>query len=178
MANLEIKKLTLEAKPFWEDYFKKYILTDNYKFSVKLCYDSKELKELCVRLYDNELELKNGIFIELIDWDEQYFEHPQRKLYKYNYDQNWETKYPKGSNSSYVIPIKDLVLCSETTNITQKEELQEEIKIEQEVYDPPMSTMTLRDYAAIHLAIPCSQKEWLNKIINGREKINLTKNNN
>lgn len=116
-------------------------------------------------------------------------EDPNRTLWKWVYNPEFETEYelseahPANGLQFYFIPVNELVNVSQIHGLQPKyketlvKEVEQEKQIEAEVLkelpdeapacldDVQYSDMTLRDYAAIQLRIPCSNKEWLNKLV-------------
>lgn len=161
MAELRTHELVPIYRKVWETE-----LYNNAKFLVKLCYISKELNVETVRLYDNELKVIDGAYIELVDWNSDFYNKAKRVLYKYHYVSDWKERYVATSKNSYLVPVSELTKVTEIfTNPTPCELQEKELIIEKELEDPPMSAMTLRDYVAVHLQLPVSSKSWINDLI-------------
>ncbi|NCD06159.1 MAG: hypothetical protein EOL97_08575 [Spirochaetia bacterium] len=160
MAELKLQDLSPILRKDWE-----IDIPNAARFAVKLGYISKELQIPTVRVYENELKLKNGFYLELVNWESAPYDESKRVLYFYKYNPAWQMLYKSTSKNSYLIPISDLTVFKETITTQVELPTQKEIIIEKELEDPPMSTMTLRDYIAIHLQLAVSSKSWINDLI-------------
>ena len=189
-----IKEVTAEYLPFWEPLFKNMGL-ENPAFYAKLGYNGSEFgstKVPCVRFWPSELNSGQDCYVELFDWDQNYYGKSDRTLYRLKSDSNWERsgKFTKVDTSSlstatYAIKISDL----EVINTTPSKNLTAEVYtlgtttpevmsgvIEMEgtpafISDPygdtdaHMSNMTLKDHYCITHNVPMSDKTWLNQLI-------------
>jgi len=153
------------------------------------------LTEKHVGFFENEITNKNeDIYLEFCSKDmspEQVPGFPPRALLIWKYNPFYEEEYitsdpdPVTGNVRYFVPITELVIATVpdkpmlNTIITKSEpkEKVEKVKVQEESnvdelsaihpddMDSPMSGMTLRDYAAIHMKKPVSKKKWLNDLI-------------
>lgn len=189
--------LTTEFYPFWKPLFEKKG-EPNPAFKVKLCYNSAEFmiegeKQPAIRFFESELNSGHDMYIELCNWDYNFYEPMFRKIYKLKADANWasDDKYVQSNNSkhtTYAIKLADLELVNETsiTKATPQFEVEEEAPsiaetshtMEEEDYsdlyadkeDAHSTTMTIRDEYCIRQNVPLSNKQWLNALIEkGRE---------
>jgi hypothetical protein len=121
-----------------------------------------------ISLFPSEINKGHDIFTEFVD-REINSEDPQRRLWKWRFNPEFETEYEKSTPDSvtgvyrYLIPIGELIEVKSDTLENPQETLV--IDIPDPDTDLPKDQMTIRDYAAIHLVIPCSNKAWLNDII-------------
>jgi hypothetical protein len=190
-AKKHIKEVTAEYLPFWEPLFKNMGL-ENPAFYAKLGYNGGEFgstKVPCVRFWPSELNSGQDCYVELFDWDQNYYGKHERVLYRLKSDANWEKsgKFAKVDSSSlstanYAIRISDL----EVVNTTPSKNLTAEIftikSTTPEIFtgiverdddaafdfsesDSHMSKMTLKDHYCITHNVPMSDKHWLNQLI-------------
>lgn len=191
-AKKHIKEITAEYLPFWEPLFKNMGL-ESPAFYAKLGYNGSEFgstKVPCVRFWPSELNSGQDCYVELYDWDQNYYNKHERVLYRLKSDANWEksSKFVKIDTSSlstatYAIKLSDL----EVVNATPSKNLTAEIykvasgapevmTIELEstpafISDPygdtdaHMNNMTLKDHYCITHNVPMSDKHWLNQLI-------------
>jgi len=185
--------LTEEYYPFWESVFKA-LKIDDPMFRVKLCYNSKEWsnmeKFLSTRFFENELDKGIDVFIEVCDWNANYFEPMFRKLYRVKYDKHWRDsgkfKLVKKEIKSWAIKMSDLELINTTPLTAEKPENinkiigdnieesteeknempSEKISLEELMQgDDHQTAMTIRDLYCIIQNVPMSHKPWLNELV-------------
>jgi len=145
-------------------------------FIPKLAYRPYGKTEKVIALFYSEISKGADVYIEFTDKD--YIpEDPERRLYKWRFNPHFEEEYQHTETTSpgkhrYLIPIDELVLIEKAIqNVIQEEEeeKEEERDIEFPMADPdkdlPIGQLTIRDFAAIMLKKPVSDKPWLNKII-------------
>jgi len=185
--------LAEEFFPFWKDLFESLKLP-SIEFKTKLCYGSKEFeldkdgdKPPAIRFFKSELNSNKDIYIELCNWDHNFFDPMHRRLYKLKNNPEWEMdpdRYKKSDNMSHpswAIRIDELELINETSvtkskaEIIKKEakisekkspELEEEYSdLFEDLEDDHFSKMTIRDFYCIVQNKPYSGKKWLNKLI-------------
>lgn len=125
--------------------------------------------EKIISLYPSEINGGEDIYTEFVSKD-FYPEDKDRKLYKWIYNADYETEYktsnphPVTGDKRYLIPVDELV---EVEILHTKNSIIDDFDAEPSAgTDVPYADMTLRDYAAIQLKTPCSNKKWLNEIIN------------
>jgi hypothetical protein len=116
-----------------------------------------------ITFYEKELELGKDIYVEFVD---EKFEPLSKtnKLWLWVYNKYYKEEclktdpHPITGHICYMVPISELVEMEPL----HKDQSVKSVKKEEEV---PMSQMTLRDYAAIYLKVPLSNREWLNEMI-------------
>jgi hypothetical protein len=184
-----IKELTIEYAPFWQNLFTNMGIS-NPKFGAKLCYMGKEFGEArveCVRFWNSELSSGQDFYVEFYDWDGEHYDRAKRKLYRLVYNANWmlnKTKYVEvetmangKTNVTYAVKVSDLELVN-STPVTARyaeivtapaaiEEFDEDMisGMYSEKEDSHYSAMTLRDHYCITHNVPLSNKAWLNDLI-------------
>lgn len=192
-----ISEITSEFKPFWQPLFDN-MGVNNPTFGAKLGYLGKEFMEggkrvPAVRFFPNELSSGNDYYLELYDWDQNFYHAEARVLYRLAFDPDWKNqtdKYVEVPSDklpvpTYAVKISDLEIVN-TTPATAKypemaaekglvpelpglfEEEEEDLFSEKE--DDHYTKMTVRDLYCIMQNVPLSNKKWLNTLINkGRE---------
>lgn len=151
-------------------------------FIPKMAYKPAGKDEKHLGFFPSELGKEADIYTEFVS-RENNSEDPERTLYKLRHNPHYATEYeqtlPKtpGETSSirYLVPVSELVVVDSdrilgnqgapVQNIQTQQTQFESFPIIDPETDPPFSTMTLRDYAAIHMKTPQSNKEWLNVMI-------------
>jgi len=145
-------------------------------FIPKMAYRPYGKTELHIGFFLSEISKGDDIYIEFTS-KELVPEDPDRKLYRWRFNPHFEEEYQHTETTSpgkhrYLIPIDELVLIEKAIqNVIQEEEeeKEEERDIEFPMADPdkdlPIGQLTIRDFAAIMLKKPVSDKPWLNKII-------------
>jgi hypothetical protein len=164
-----------------EQNFKKLNVTSPI-FTIKFAYVPKHRTDMVISMFPSEMECGDDIYIELTDGN-NYPLHEQPVLYKFVhnpfYNQGEYEMIPSDPtrnkhSETYLIPISELIIVSggATVEVEKKEPaktlfstavLDEGFQKEKE--DAHYSEMTIRDFAAIFLKIPVSNKKWLNNII-------------
>jgi len=154
-----------------KDLIEKEGINGPVKFIPRMAYFYEG--EKIISLYPSELNGGENIYIEFVS-KEYHPEDENRKLYKWIFNADYEVEYktsephPVTGDKRYLIPVDELIDVAE---------LHKEIKLNTAPFDDfdaepaagtdvPYADMTLRDYAAIQLKTPCSNKKWLNEIIN------------
>lgn len=190
-APKSFNELATEFFPYWKPYFENITLS-NPVFKTKLCYNSKEFPEgkiPGVRFFESELNCKEPIYIECVDWDQNFYDPMNRVLYKIGPNPHWRgdpDKYVKSGNpkhNTYAVRLEDLEVANKTSitekspklaiaSITPVVDLEEDeyVKMYEGSDDNHLSSMTLRDQYCITHNVPMSNKSWLNELIkNGRQ---------
>lgn len=117
-AKKHIKEITAEYLPFWESLFTTMGVSKPM-FYAKLGYNGAEFgipKVECVRFWPSELDSGEDLYVELFNWDQNYYHGDNRTLYRLVSNKNWEketSKYVKVESSSlstatYAVKISDL----------------------------------------------------------------------
>jgi hypothetical protein len=148
-------------------------------FFPKMAYMGQS-KEKIISFFPSEISRGEDIYTEFVSRDYE-SEDPQRKLYKWKFNPFYETEYattpphPVTGDIRYEIPIDELI---EVTNGEGEVAFEVEdasfsaaeldAALPNAEVDLPLSEMTMRDYAAIHLGKPVSRKAWLNEVINSK----------
>lgn len=125
---------------------------------------SNKLKELGVQsenFYTKKSFLIDGIpyigcYERELKEDFYFYNNFDNNIYKIVFNNNYSFEQNKVTNR-FLVP---LALCIPILN---------DEYVEKE--DVPYKDMTLRDYVAIQLSIPVSNKEWLNTIINDKGRM-------
>tara|TARA_R100001015_G_C4612854_1_gene168445 strand:+ start:422 stop:979 length:558 start_codon:yes stop_codon:yes gene_type:complete len=140
------------------------------KFIPRMCY--KHEGELIVSFYPSEIEGGVDLYTEFVSRDYEP-EDPERRLWKWVYNDSYETEYPQSEphpstgDRRFLIPIDELI------EVEKKPEVKQQMLFEplpDADADVPFNSMTLRDYAAIQWKVPVSHKKWLNNLINDLEE--------
>lgn len=113
------------------------IVTDNYFSKSTFPYD----KVICVGLYDREMKE-----------DFYFFGKYDKKIYKFPKPTTLSPYSKDTSSEKYMIPLSECVVIWEDKPFIEKP-------------DAPFGTMTLRQYACIHLKEPDSGTDWLDNLI-------------
>lgn len=183
--------LAIEYFPYWKPVFE-HIGVEKPVFKSKLCYNSNEFKGVeeklpAARFFESELDAGADIYMELCNWDHNYYDPMYRQLYKLPYDPDWKNKpdnYAKSNNPNvvtYAVRISDFELVNETSITKSLPEIKKEKSILEEVEeddenralsdlvdhldDDHISKKTIRDEYCIRHNIPLSNKKWLNDLI-------------
>jgi hypothetical protein len=160
---------------------------NNPKFLARVCFKDKQTDEYVIALYPSEMVGSKDIYIELCKKDTHESDEieglfKKDTLWKWFFNPEFATEYKKYPNPvtnevRYLIPIADLINVTEHHNkkevkVEPIKDVTYEVEKEEQFLDGPSSgedvpydAMTLRDYAAIHLKLPVSNKKWLNQII-------------
>ena len=144
--------------------------------------------ESCVGVFTSEMNMGQDIYFEFAHRD-NVLKYEERALYKWRWNPHFEQEYEntdkQGENTStrrYLIPISELEIITpqqqteekkeekretliSTLNIGNQTEKAPEFILSDQGLDLPIGDMTIRDFAAIMLKKPCSQKQWLNQLI-------------
>lgn len=190
-AKKHIKEVTADYLPFWEPLFENMGLSKPM-FYAKLGYNGAEFgtpKVECVRFWPSELDSGQDCYVELFDWNQNYYGKTERVLYRLKADANWEKsgKFAKVESSSlstptYAIRISDLEVVNTTPSKNATAEVYSvgtmseksytitsaEIPFEDAYHaetDAHMGNMTLKDHYCITHNVPMSDKPWLNQLI-------------
>jgi hypothetical protein len=170
----KIADLRVKHQPLFDSLDNKDAL-----FYPKMAYLNSKGEKI-ISFFPSEIGRGEDIYTEFVSRD-YVSEDPDRKLYKWKYNPFFETEYdtttphPITGDIRYEIPINELIEVSngdtEVPWYTDEELANKEIEavLPDSDIDLPMAEMTMRDYAAIHLAKPVSRKAWLNDIINSNK---------
>lgn len=154
----------------------------------KMAYKATESPEKFIAFFESEIGKGEDIYIEFGNKElvaEKVEGYELRALLKYRNNPNYKSEYltsdPTEPNTRYFIPISELVLVTKpvkknlstktTTVATSPEKIDRESTVSElkcapiDNTDPLVKDLTIRDYAAIHMRKPMSNKTWLNDLI-------------
>lgn len=141
----------------------------------KMAHFQKGLTGLHMGFFEGELIKGCDVYTEKVSMSLEP-EDPNRTLYRWRYNPHFKEEYPtsdptEGGYIRYFVPVEELEEVYLKPVNAGIGKVKEEIHIP---FDPNtdalMDQMTIRDYAAIHLKTPVSQKDWLNTIIKDSTK--------
>jgi hypothetical protein len=137
-------------------------------FIPKMAYTPSGKSERHIAFFQSEINKGKDVFVEFCSKDNDP-EFEDRALYQWKYNSHFEEEYektdpnPTTGHCRYLIPVAELV---KVHDYSEQEEIEPTVfNIIDPDLDLPMSQMTMRDYAAIHMRKPISMKPWLNDII-------------
>jgi hypothetical protein len=141
----------------------------------KCAYRPYGKDELHMGFFKSELSRDQDIYTEYTSIALE-SEDPTRTLYKWKYnpfyDEEYETTEPNGQGHvRYLIPVSELIKVTAETKKTEPTKTEVEglfpdfDGIMDADLDAPLSSLTVRDLAAILLQKPVSNKKWLNDLI-------------
>lgn len=185
--NKGFNDLAVDFYPYWKPFFES-IGEMNPMFKSKLAYNSKEFNEgkvPGVRFFESELNSKESVYIECVDWDRNYYDPMNRTLYRLPIDPHWKgdpDKYVRSGNpkhTTYAVRLSDLEIVNKTsitetspritsipsTPVVEMNEEEEFTEMYLGADDNHLSSMTMRDQYCITHNVPLSNKPWLNDLI-------------
>jgi|688.fasta_scaffold160700_2 hypothetical protein len=141
----------------------------------KCAYRPYGKDELHMGFFKSELCREQDIYTEYTSISLE-SEDPTRTLYKWKYnpfyDEEYETTEPNGQGHvRYLIPVSELIKVMAEPKKTEPTKTEVEglfpdfDGIMDADLDAPLSSLTVRDLAAILLQKPVSNKKWLNDLI-------------
>jgi hypothetical protein len=145
-------------------------------FIPKCAYRPYGKDDLYMGFFKSELSREKDIYTEFTSISLEP-EDPTRTLYKWKYnpfyDEEYETTEPNGQGHvRYLIPVSELTKIKVETKkaeTTKTEDVNGLFPDFDDIMDPdldaPLSSLTVRDLAAILLQKPVSNKKWLNDLI-------------
>lgn len=160
------REQVVEFRKFHEENFKKLGL-ENPEYCFKMVHvesGGKAGDPKYIDLYTGEITKGKDIYMELggrnkdAEGGDFVITDEKRTLYVWRYNPNWATYYKDKGNGAYLIPEEELIEVKYPATSFDRD-------TEDDDQDCPMSDMTLRDYAAITLNKPVSNKPWLNNLI-------------
>lgn len=165
------KEKTLEL---FQEHAYKFELLDigDPLFIPKCAYKPYGGSEHVIGFFLNEIKRGEDIYTEFASIELEP-EDPNRTLYKWRYNPHYATEYATTEPNAkgdvrYLVPVAELIKIEITKEdlIPKQQELFPDFD---EIMDPntdaPLSSLTIRDLAAIMLKKPVSQKKWLNDLI-------------
>jgi hypothetical protein len=149
------------------------------------------LTEKHIGFFENEISSGQDVYVEFgtrTMLPEKVEGYDFRCLLKWRYNPHYKEEYktslpdPKSGNVRYFIPITELIVVkkpeSKNLSTTVQNKVIEPVLEEREskvsellcqpfdnATDPLVKELTIRDYAAIHMRKPISNKKWLNELI-------------
>lgn len=168
------KEKTEELMKYHQKVFKALGIT-NPLYIPKCAYRPYGKDELHMGFFKSELSRDQDIYTEYTSIALE-SEDPTRTLYKWKYnpfyDEEYETTEPNGQGHvRYLIPVSELIKVTAETKKTEPTKTEVEglfpdfDGIMDADLDAPLSSLTVRDLAAILLQKPVSNKKWLNDLI-------------
>jgi hypothetical protein len=141
----------------------------------KCAYRPYGKDDLHMGFFKSELSREQDIYTEFTSISLE-SEDPTRTLYKWKYnpfyDEEYETTEPNGQGHvRYLIPVSELIKVTAETKKTETTKAEVEglfpdfDGIMDADLDAPLSSLTVRDLAAILTGKPVSNKKWLNEIL-------------
>jgi hypothetical protein len=125
---------------------------------IKIQYLKDEFGIITTNFYQKKIYKGTvGIFPTEMKEDFYFYDSSSEKYYKFAKREDPSYYSVDNEFGKHIVPLTDCEI------LIKEEKVTEEIYIEPE--DVPFKTMTLRQYACIHLCVPDSGIEWLDKII-------------
>ena len=143
-----------------------YLGLERAYYAPKMFYTPSGKDELHVSFFISELQRGQDIFTEMVDRGYN-SEDVTRTLYKWPFNPEWEHAYEKTSTepTRILIPVSKLVKVDPERAIpSTNEELPDGCSED----DCDITSMTMKDFAAIMWKEPVSDKLWLNALIKGK----------
>lgn len=147
----------------------------------KMAFQPSGLSEKHVGFFESEISKGEDIYIEFGSKDltpELVAGYQLRDLLKWRFNPNFREEYPTSDpdpvsgHRRFFVPIAELTVVVKpeqkmlkTTNTPPEVKKESKEEAFNNDSDPYTREMTIRDYAAIHMRKPCSQKSWLNELI-------------
>lgn len=141
-------------------------------FIPKMAHYVKGLEGLQMGFFENELQ-DDDVYTEMVSMNLE-SEDEKRRLFKISHNPYYEKEYAKSEPTAsgdcrYFVAVEEMDEVEMPKAISTKVETEEQFEIP---FDPngdaPFSAMTLKDYAALQLRYPVSDKPWLNEIIQSK----------
>ena len=148
----------------------------NAQFIPKMAYQPYGKTERHMAFFPSEINRGEDIYTEVCS-KELNPEDPQRRLWKWTFNPHYQEEYDvteahkATGHVRYLIPVAELELVNtnfptETISEAETASAEQEFELtDPDSGDIPIDQMTIRDYAAIHLGKPVSNRKWLNEII-------------
>jgi hypothetical protein len=165
-----LRKLNLEKlRVFHQETFNKLNLKNPILIG-KMAYKPKELNTKHCAFFYSELKNTEDIYLEFTNR----FCEPEtedRSLYVLKHNPHFGEEYAKSEKGMFLVPIDELILVkkynlNEVNNIqTVDSQSFIDFTLPDPKNDPAIGEMTIRDFAAIMLKAPISNKSWINDII-------------
>ena len=144
-------------------------------FIPKCAYIPYSGSEHVLGFFPSELKKGRDIYTEFVSIELEP-EDPKRTLYKWRYNPHYDTEYETTEPNSkgdirYLIPVSELIKIEikMEDSLPKEEGFPDFEKMMVGMIDPdndaPLSSMTMKDFAAIMWKKPVSDKPWLNTLI-------------
>lgn len=145
-------------------------------FIPKMAYIPYGKTEKYIAFFQSEINKGVDVFVEFCSKDNDP-EYEDRGLYKWRFNPHYEEEYektepnPQTGHRRYLVPIAELQKIKDYSQADNNTISTMDVvtSIPFDLMDPdtdaPFDQMTIRDYAAIHLRKPISNKQWLNELI-------------
>lgn len=173
--NVNLKEKSFDRKSKTQELIKEH----EFKFDIlkvkdplfipKCVYKPYSGAELHIAFFPSEIGREVDIYTEFTSISLEP-EDPTRTLYKWNYNpfykEEYETTVPNEKGDvRYLIPVSELVKIEMGIENVETTALEDFADLMDPDLDAPLSSMTVRDIAAILLKKPVSNKKWLNDLI-------------
>lgn len=163
----ERKNATAELRKKHQPIFKALGIPDA-TYVPKMAHNVKGLIGLHMGFFVSELD--GDVYTEKVSMQME-SEDPDRILYKLRHNPHFKEEFAAsepmaGGDCRYFVPVDEMEIVEEPKSGKKKGKADTITIPNDPNSDLPMDQMTIRDYAAIHMKKPVSQKEWLNDIIN------------
>lgn len=152
----------------------------NVKVISKMAFPPIGLFERHVGFFESEISKGEDIYLEFGSKEltpELIPGYQLRDLLKWRFNPNFREEYPTSEpdpvsgHRRFFVPIAELTVVKPEQKMLKTKNTNPEVKKEskEEAFnnesDPFTREMTIKDYAAIHMRKPCSNKSWLNDLI-------------
>jgi hypothetical protein len=165
-----LRKLNLDRlRVFHQDTFNKLNLKNPILIG-KMAFKPKGLDNKHCAFFYSELKNTGDIYLEFTNR----FCEPEtenRALYVLKHNPHYNEEYAKSEKGMFLVPIDELVLVkkytlSEVNNMNPiVTQAAMDFVLPELTDDPAIGEMTIRDFAAIMLKAPISNKSWINDLI-------------
>jgi hypothetical protein len=146
----------------------------NAVFVPKMAYRPYGKTELHIGFFASEISKGEDVYVEFCSRENDP-EDPLRRLYKWRFNPHFEEEYEKTEPNGITGNVRYLVPVDELSVVKIHEEVKSGISTNNTILDfdslpdpdndLPFDQMTMRDFAAIMLKKPVSNKKWLNDLI-------------
>lgn len=193
------KAIVNALKEKHEKLFKLENLEKTPKFIPKMAYIPKAGEERVISFFPSEIMGGQDIYTEFVSRSLEP-EDSERRLWKWPFNPEYDSEYqktdphPATGHQQYLIPVAELINVAEIHFGVKEDSAKKDTVIQEEltpaepekgqlklnipedkkgceVFDAPISQLTIKDKAAIDWKRPVSDKPWLNELI--KETFNL-----
>jgi len=168
-ASFNRKEKTEEMVKYHQKVFDSLGITSPL-YIPKCAYRPYGKDDLYMGFFKSELSKGEDIYTEYVSITLD-SEDPTRTLYKWSYNSFYDEEYETTDANAnghvrYLIPVSELTAIKTETKSTDTEGLFPDFDdLMDSDLDAPLSSLTVRDLAAILLQKPVSNKKWLNDLI-------------